>query len=223
MPEATVNLLVVDDDAALRKSLSQIFGAFGHRVRCAADGFSALSELRLEVPDIILSDLNMPGMSGFEFLSVVRRRFPAIKVIAMSSAFAAGDIPLGVAADAFYQKGSNFGSLLQIMKGMTLPARGASLTHSSPPAPIWVESNGQAASGGAYLMLSCPECLRAFPQLSGATSSSMHETNCIYCNSAFNYAIVQPAGAVLRGRRRQKRATPPLFLAPKLQAQDSFS
>src|ERR1700733_11072578 len=129
MAGTTVNLLVVEDDAALLVSLSHIFAAFGHRVRCAADGFSALSELRLEVPDIILSDLNMPGMSGFEFLSVVRRRFPAIKVIAMSSAFAAGDIPLGVAADAFYQKGSNFGSLLQIMKGMTLPARGASLTH----------------------------------------------------------------------------------------------
>src|ERR1700678_701779 len=122
MREATVNLLVVDDDAGLRMSLSHIFGAFGHRVRCAADGFSALSELRVEVPDIILSDLNMPGMSGFEFLSVVRRRFPAIKVIAMSSAFAVGGIPIGVAADAFYQKGSNLRSLLQIMEGMTLPA-----------------------------------------------------------------------------------------------------
>ena len=59
----------------------------------------------MEVPDVILSDLNMPGMSGFEFLSVVRRRFPTVKVIAMSSAFAVDDIPPGVAADAFYQKG----------------------------------------------------------------------------------------------------------------------
>jgi CheY-like chemotaxis protein len=223
MSDPTINLLVVDDDASLRMSLSHIFAAFGHRVRCAADGFSALSELRVEVPDIILSDLNMPGMSGFEFLSVVRRRFPSIKVIAMSSAFAVGDVPLGVAADAFYQKGSNLGSLLQIMKGMTIPEQPQSLKHSSAPAPIWVEWNGQAASGGACLMLTCPECLRAFRQFSGETSSPVHETNCIFCNSGFDYAIVQSADPVLRGGRSQKQSIPPLLIPHDRQAQDNFS
>src|ERR1700691_2723200 len=165
MPKATVNLLVVDDDAALRMSLSHIFAAFGHRVRCAADGFSALSEIRLEVPDVILSDLNMPGMSGFEFLSVVRRRFPTIKVIAMSSAFAVDNIPIGVAADAFYQKGSNLGSLLQIVEGMTTPEAPPSLKPAGTAAPIWVERTGHGSPGGANIMLTCPEGLRAFPQL----------------------------------------------------------
>jgi CheY-like chemotaxis protein len=177
----------------------------------------------VEVPDVILSDLNMPGMSGFEFLSVVRRRFPAVKVIAMSSAFAVDDIPLGVAADAFYQKGSNLGSLLQIMEGMTLPEQPLSLTHSSAPAPIWVEWNGQAAPGGAYIVLTCPECLRAFPQWSVETPLPVHETNCTFCNSAFDYAIVQPAEPVLRGGRRLKQATPPLLTPPERQAQDNFS
>jgi CheY-like chemotaxis protein len=223
MPKATVNLLVVDDDAALRMSLSHIFAAFGHRVRCAADGFSALSEIRVEVPDVILSDLNMPGMSGFEFLSVVRRRFPTIKVIAMSSAFAVDNIPIGVAADAFYQKGSNLGSLLQIMEGMTVPEPRPPLTHSSAPAPIWVEWNGQAAPGGPYIMLTCPECLRAFPQLSEETALPVHETNCIYCNNGFAYAIVQPADLPLRGRRSKKQAIPPLLIPPERQAQDNFS
>src|SRR6202161_3456387 len=124
MPNATVNLLVVDDDAALRLSLSHIFAAFGHGVRCAADGFSALAELRIDIPDIILSDLNMPGMSGFEFLSVVRRRFPTIRVIAMSSeVFLVDGVPPGVAADACYQKGSNLGELLQIMEDLTSPGQ----------------------------------------------------------------------------------------------------
>jgi CheY-like chemotaxis protein len=221
MPNATVNLLIVDDDAALRISLSHIFATFGHRVRCAADGFSALSELRVKVPDVILSDLNMPGMSGFEFLSVVRRRFPTVKVIAMSSAFAVGEIPPGVAADAFYQKGSNLGSLLQIMEGMTLPEP-LSLAHSSAPAPIWVESNGQPAPGGAYITLTCPECLRAFPQLSAETPLRVHETNCIYCKRAFAYAIVEPAEPVLRRGRGQKQAIPPLLIPPERQAQGNF-
>src|SRR3984885_14461880 len=142
MPKGTVNLLVVDDDASLRMSLSHIFAAFGHRVRCAADGFSALSELRVEVPDIILSDLNMPGMSGFEFLSVVRRRFPSIKVIAMSSAFAVGDVPLGVAADAFYQKGSNLGHLLEMVEGMTMPEGPPPPQPAGPGAPPFVGGGG---------------------------------------------------------------------------------
>lgn len=50
---------------------------FGFSVRTAEDGFTALQILREVLPDIILSDLRMPGMSGFELLSIVRRRFPA--------------------------------------------------------------------------------------------------------------------------------------------------
>jgi CheY-like chemotaxis protein len=113
------NLLVVEDEPALRSTLSEIFARFGHRVRCAADGRAALTELGQEMPDIIVSDLHMPGMSGFELLSRVRRKFPRIKLIAMSSAFPAGEMPQGVSADAFYQKGGGLGSLLQIVAGMT--------------------------------------------------------------------------------------------------------
>jgi CheY-like chemotaxis protein len=207
MPNSTVNLLVVEDEAALRTSLAHIFAAFGHRVRCAADGFSALSELRLEIPDIILSDLNMPGMSGFEFLSVVRRRFPAIKVVAMSSAFPVDGVPLGVAADAFYQKGSNLGSLLQIVESMT--TRGPqSPKLSSTPAPIWVERSEQNASDEACITLTCPECLRAFAQFCGEPQRPVHETNCTYCNNMFHYAIVQPDDPTRRGVRSQKPLIP---------------
>jgi CheY-like chemotaxis protein len=209
MPKATVNLLVVEDDAGLRTSLTHIFAAFGHRVRSAADGFSALSELRLEVPEMILSDLNMPGMSGFEFLSVVRRRFPLVKVVAMSSAFAADNIPPGVAADAFYQKGSDLGSLLQIVEEMTSSERPQPHHADETPAPIWVERNEPDGRGGARIMLTCPECLRAFPQFSVETAFPVHEIRCIHCNHAFAYAIVQPADPGLRGGRRLKQAIPP--------------
>ena len=79
MPNAEVKLPIVEDDVPIRKLLSVILAESGYRVRSAEDGFSALVEIRNEIPDIILSDLNMPGMSGFELLSVVRCRFPAPK------------------------------------------------------------------------------------------------------------------------------------------------
>jgi CheY-like chemotaxis protein len=206
MPNAKANILVVEDDPALRVLLSQILAASGHRVRTAADGFSALSQLRLEIPDIIISDLNMPGMSGFEFLSVVRRRFPAIRVIAMSSASPVDDLPAGVAADAFYQKGSNLGSLLQIMEGMTSPERLPK--HGGAPAPIWVEQNGYDSSGGAYIMLSCPDCLRTFSQAFHNAVSPVHETDCVYCEHQFHYAIVEVLDTSPRKALRPKKAIP---------------
>ena len=62
--------------------------------------------LKRALPDVIISDLNMPQRSGFEFLSVARRRFPEILVIAMSGAYQEGSaVPGGVIADGFYPQG----------------------------------------------------------------------------------------------------------------------
>jgi CheY-like chemotaxis protein len=49
-----------------------------------------------ENPEIPLSDLNMPEMSGFELLSIVRRQFPTISLVGMSGAFSGTQIPCGV-------------------------------------------------------------------------------------------------------------------------------
>ena len=70
----------------------------------ARNGFDALLQLKAtDIPNLIVSDLNMPEMSGFELLSVLRRRFPQIPVIASSGAYASGDaIPGGIIADGFF-------------------------------------------------------------------------------------------------------------------------
>ena len=143
-----------------------ILTEFGHSARSAEDGFSALSEIRNEIPDIILSDLNMPRMSGFELLSVVRRRFPVIRVIAMSGTFSGGVVPPGVVADAFYEKGLRLSSLLQIVQDMTHMDR-RFFQRPSTLAPIWIPKNGHDPSGEEYVMITCPECLRVFPQVFG--------------------------------------------------------
>lgn len=108
-------------------------------MRTAADGFSALAEIEREVPDILISDLHMPGMSGFELLRVVRRQFPSIRVIAIS-AFSGEEIPAGVAADAFFQKGRGFGNLLMILESLPPPERWTEQPVASP-VPVRIPSS----------------------------------------------------------------------------------
>jgi CheY-like chemotaxis protein len=186
------DLLIVEDDVPILALLSVILAKSGYRVRSAEDCFSALVEMRSEIPDIILSDLDIPGMAGFELLSVVRCWFPAIHVIAMSSTFSGDGVPPGVAADAFYDKGTNVASLLQIVKAMTDPERPPPVQHPNTLAPVWVPRNRHDPSGEAYVMVTCPECLRTFPQVLGETICPVQETGCIYCYTLIHYAIVQP-------------------------------
>src|SRR5437016_13843500 len=100
-------ILVVDDDPSIRTTVALLLTNKGYDVSTAEDGFDALLQLKTKIPELIVSDLNMPQMSGFEFLSVIRRRFPQVLVVAMSGAYQAGDtVPGGVIADAFYAKGA---------------------------------------------------------------------------------------------------------------------
>ena len=118
MPNTTPSILIVDDEDTIRTALSLEFEEMGYAVRTAENGFAALSEIGELIPDILLSDLHMPGLSGFDLLSVVRRRFPAVRVIAMSGAFTGCEATSGLAADAFYQKGSSMGCLLKIIDAL---------------------------------------------------------------------------------------------------------
>jgi CheY-like chemotaxis protein len=116
MPTRKPNILIVEDDDQIRILLCTILEMSGYSVRRASDGVVALEELRTEIPDILVSDLYMPRMSGFELLPVVRQQFPMTRVVAMSSAFSGSDVPAEVIADAFYPKASDVAALLQIIE-----------------------------------------------------------------------------------------------------------
>jgi CheY-like chemotaxis protein len=107
-------ILVVDDEPAIRELAGTVLKSLGYDVRTATDGLDALRALCAYLPDLIISDLNMPRMSGFEFLALVRERFPHIATIAMSGGSIATDKATGPVADAFLQKGQNgFAALLR--------------------------------------------------------------------------------------------------------------
>ena len=101
-------ILVVDDEEGIRDMSELLTVRAGYEVSTAQNGLDALLKMKRASPDIIISDLKMPQMSGFEFLSVVRRRFPEIPVIPISGAYGSGDeVPGGVIADSWSRPGSN--------------------------------------------------------------------------------------------------------------------
>lgn len=185
-------ILVVDDEAAVRNSLLMLLKASGYDVRVASDGFDALLQLKKSLPAVVISDLNMPQMSGFEFLSVVRRRFPQISVIAMSGAYNSGDaVPGGVIADAFYAKGrGNPKVLLQIVEDLISTSAEHAVDHERESAPVWIPRNGNDSRGIPYVVLTCTECLRSF-HLSVMTDDlqKIQEAPCLFCPNTVRYII----------------------------------
>jgi CheY-like chemotaxis protein len=200
-------VLVVDDDATVRKSLTMLLTAEGYHVTSAVNGFDALLQLKGSLPDVITSDLNMPQMSGFEFLSVVRRRFPHIPVIAISGAFNSAEaVPGGVIADRFYAKGQHEPqALLHMIAELIRTKDEHGIAHDSEAAPIWIPRNGKDSNGIPYVVLTCTECLRSFPlsvPKEATPSSAVQETPCLFCHNAVRY-VIDFSISVVSPRREQ--------------------
>src|SRR5512146_2961020 len=153
------HILLVDDEPRVRESLAGLLDAAGYDVSTAQNGFDALLQLRRVTQDVIISDLNMPQMSGFELLSVVRRRFPDIPVVAVSGAYESGDhIPGGVIADAFYAKGQHHpGELLRTVAELIRTSAARAMNHHRQSAPVWIPRNGKDSNGVPFIVLTCVE------------------------------------------------------------------
>ena len=175
-------LLVVDNDPRVLETSAAILRQQGYEVRTASDGFAALAELRRSLPDVIISDLSMPNMSGFELFSVLRRRFPQIGVIALSADYN-GVHPTGLIADAFFTKGDYkheelFKQIAELLKRG--PIRASSI--SPDTAPVWVPKNERG-----YFVVTCPECLRSFSIPDRHSGSELRETSCLFCDATVSY------------------------------------
>ena len=189
---AKLQIMVVDDDESIRETLALILQMSGYETVTAINGFDALLQLKRSLPAIVLSDLNMPQMSGFEFLSVVRRRFPQISVIAMSGAYQTGEaVPGGVIADAFYPKGAGTPEMLvRIVADLVRTSAAHAVDHKRESAPVWIPRNGKDSHGIPFVVLTCTDCLRSFP-LSVMTEDlqKIQETPCLFCPNMVRYII----------------------------------
>src|SRR5690606_10286282 len=75
-PMVQARILVVDDEANARNALAEILKEEGYAVETAADGFKALPKLADFDPELIVTDLKMPGMDGLELMAKVQADHP---------------------------------------------------------------------------------------------------------------------------------------------------
>lgn len=191
-------MLIVDDDAAFCEVADHLFSRLGYTVRCAEDGFEALAMMKEALPDIIICDLNMPRMSGFELLAIVRRRFPHVPVVALSGEYVGLDWPTGVIADVYIQKGGDHSPEMLVGKIRELleksPLRGSVV--KVPSAPVWVPLDRKP-----YFVLTCTNCLRSFSMPTPASNGNPRierHTKCEFCDSEVSYVL--DSGALKQAR-----------------------
>jgi len=78
-------VLIVDDDTQLRQSFDKLLTEEGHAVRTAPTGETAIAMVRESVPDLVVMDVRLPGMTGLETFGVIREIEPRLPVIVMTA------------------------------------------------------------------------------------------------------------------------------------------
>jgi two-component system, OmpR family, response regulator MprA len=89
----TPQVLVVDDEPAIRETVATLLEEEGYRVRRAKDGVEALSTLAGDGIDLILADINMPRLDGATLVRKLRGRGNRIPIVLMSAIYADVDLP----------------------------------------------------------------------------------------------------------------------------------
>ena len=100
------SVLIAEDNADLREIFAQVFTFHQFNVRVAHDGQAALAFLEAELPDVLVLDINMPRLSGFDVLDFIRRRtsIKQVKIIVVTGSMLAMQSPEAEYADLFLVK-----------------------------------------------------------------------------------------------------------------------
>ncbi|MCZ8375166.1 MAG: sigma-54 dependent transcriptional regulator [Beijerinckiaceae bacterium] len=94
-PPQPGRILVVEDDRMVRRALVEWLGIAGHTVTEAEDAESALAHCARAAPELVLSDIRMPGLSGLDLLARIRAIDSDLPVVLVTGH---GDVPMAVAA-----------------------------------------------------------------------------------------------------------------------------
>ena len=93
-----IKVLVVDDHPmvleGMRSMLAQI--SFVEISGTVSNAFDAIEMIKINLPDIVITDINMPEVSGIDLTVKIRKEFPAVRVVAMSTLYFADDTKRGI-------------------------------------------------------------------------------------------------------------------------------
>ena len=111
------SILVVDDDEDILVLVRMVLSQNGHSVKTACNGLEALEEIEREMPNLILLDMRMPVMNGWEFAKELKARhaqIPPVMVITAAEDAAARAAEIG--ARGSIAKPFNLGQVLEAVK-----------------------------------------------------------------------------------------------------------
>ena len=157
----------------------------GFKAQQAEDGIDGLVKLRDELPKVIISDLQMPRMSGIEFIAVVRRRFPSIPVIVLSGSIPR-ELPAEIKPDRCFEKSARqIPELLQAVHDL------ARETPDRAYLPQVISIPVRTRWGGAgYFVLTCTDCLRQFQVTRPPEDRTEERTAvCVHCEARVPFLI----------------------------------
>lgn len=91
-----VKILVVDDNPTTREFVSTLLGYHGYHIITASNGAEALKKVAIDIPDIVITDLLMPTMDGYEFVEELRKKPETknIRVIFYTATYALNEATL---------------------------------------------------------------------------------------------------------------------------------
>jgi len=119
-------VLIVDDEENTRIGLVKLLAQEGYDAKAVADGFAALECLNDGLIDLVITDINMPGMNGLVFLRELNQTYPEIKVVMITAYGGVGS----------YLESMNLGALEYLHKPVKLKDLKAVLSKILDPTEV---------------------------------------------------------------------------------------
>lgn len=162
-------VLVVDDEQSARAGLAELMRDEGYSVRSAADGFKAIGQLEEWIPDLVVTDVHMPGMNGIELMEKIRARIPSMGVVVMTahSTVEKAVEAMQLGADDYLTKPINLDELLVVV-GRVLRQRALVQENDTLRKALATDGNDGGFIGRSAPMREVVELLR---QVADSTAS----------------------------------------------------
>ena len=116
-------VLIVDDNAGIRRLFAEVLIGEGYSVDTASDGLQALERIREYVPSVVLLDSKMPVMGGMEVLNEISTSYPDLPVILISAYANQKDVKVGLESGLvkyFIVKPFSLTELIEILRSLKL-------------------------------------------------------------------------------------------------------